>query len=643
MIEFRATGPRKFDETGTAVGGVSRDLDEPGPLESLNLPGDRRLVQPELGAERRRLRLLVGRDGLQRNESAGQSTAFSALDVLHGGHEGGHHLFDVVARRSHKKQRRLFACIMQVYLVVYPSEAIAMRTIFALLAVSIGFVAVAAEPPAVGQTPSAESFPSRLPATRSRLGLGWAFLYGYQGAPAEEFMSEVRKAGGGFGKVYLFWNQIEPEQGHYDWTAVDEFVRQLDSPEEGLVAVFSSSEWASAKPSAMLPPGPAKNLDDYYRFVFDLVSHCKGRVRYWQNDCEPNNPVFWSGTKEQFVAQLKTFYKAVKAADPDALVVAGGYDGLFNPPGMLPMFNQAAGLEFFDYVLKEGRDAFDVFDLRLYADPYTIPGRVDVIRGKMQRLGYEKPIVATEYGGPGFFEFPVNLLYVPLVIVWSQAAAGGEAKSDPAESPIGKLYERMETLAPETQMFMQGCPAALDAKLYRLQCREVAVRNVLALSAGVERTAYWELLTLTMPRDNMMMLMYGKVGMLSYENHKVAKRFPVVDAFARTARALDGVRAVKRIELPSQKSLYYFEIDRGERGPAWVIWDRRNTFSGEDSPAIPVELSWSRGAADAADVLGNAVTVEVRDRQLKLPVSVTPIFIEPRLPDDALRNQTSPK
>ena len=110
-----------------------------------------------------------------------------------------------------------------------------------------------------------------------------------------------------------------------------------------------------------------------------VVAHCKGRVRYWQNDSEPNSPVYWAGTKEEFVSALRVFHKAVKDADPSAAVVAGGYDGLFNPPGMPPIPGQDTGLAFFDYVLKEAGDSWDLFDLRLYLDPYTIARRVDYI------------------------------------------------------------------------------------------------------------------------------------------------------------------------------------------------------------------------------------------------------------------------
>src|ERR1022692_773954 len=101
----------------------------------------------------------------------------------------------------------------------------------------------------------------------------------------------------------------------------------------------------------------AKNPDDYYRFVRAVVAHTKGRVRYWQNDSEPNSPIYWAGTKDQFVQELKLFHKAVKDADPSAVVVAGGYDGLFNPPGTHPIPGQEKGLEFFDTVMRDAADA----------------------------------------------------------------------------------------------------------------------------------------------------------------------------------------------------------------------------------------------------------------------------------------------
>jgi hypothetical protein len=470
----------------------------------------------------------------------------------------------------------------------------------------------------------------------SPLGVAVGFLYGYQGTPAYEFMPELRKLGSGFTKAYFFWNQVEPTKGKYDWTAVDKFVEQLKSPDEGLIAIFSSSEWATKRSSAQLPPSPAKSPDDYYRFVFDLVKHCRGRVRFWQNDAEPNSPIYWSGSKEEFVAQLKIFHRAVKDADPSAVVVVGGYDGLFGPPGTHQFPNQQAGLDFFDYVLKEGRDGFDIFDLRLYGDPYTIAARVQFMREKMLALGYDKPIIATEYGGPNLFEFPENRKYISIVVAWSQAVASATADSatpaGPSKDPVEELYASMGTLAPQTQMFMEGCSPELEAKYQRIQARGIVMRNLFALSAGVQKTVYWDLPRPTLSgaeRFHIMALMYGKIGLLQFKNDELDGRTLSADAFERMANALRGVQRVKRLEIPGKPSVFLFEVTRQERGPVYVLWERRDAFSGEDSPAVAFEFPWTAASATAVDALGQAIPAKVADKALHLDMSLTPIFIEP--------------
>jgi hypothetical protein len=469
----------------------------------------------------------------------------------------------------------------------------------------------------------------------SPFGIAWGFLYGYEGSKPAQFMPQLRGLGAGFTKVYLFWNQIEPHKGQYDWTAVDSFVGQLKSPDEGLIALFSSSLWAVKKPSAMLPPSPATNLDDYYQLVFNLVKHCQRRVRYWQNDCEPNDPIYWSGTKEEFVAELKVFYRAVKDADPAAVVVVGGYDGLFGPPGSgtYQFPTQRASLDFFDYVFAEGRDAFDFFDLRLYADPYTIVARVDYMRQRMHDLGFDKPIICTEYGGPGLFEFPQNLQYVPLISTWMQSVqnpgTNGFSSADQSGSnKISALYAKMSTLAPQTQMFMAGCSPGLEAKHDRIQSRDVVMRNIFAFSAGVQKTLYWDLHNDAQPRDNLMTLMYGKIALMDYEDGAFKKLYPTANAYKIMVKALDGLQAVKRIEVPGRPSIFLFEADRGTRGPAYVVWQQRDAFSGEDSPPVPFAWAWTAKNATATDALGQIVPVQVSDEQLHLDISLTPIFIE---------------
>lgn len=496
----------------------------------------------------------------------------------------------------------------------------------------------------------------------SPFGIAWFFLYGYSGVPAATYLPALRGLGADFTKVYLFWQQIEPERGKFDWTAVDAFANQLNAPEEGLISIFSSSVWATEKHSMMLPPSPARNLDDYYHFVFETVKRCRGRVRYWENDAEPNNPMFWAGTKEQFVAQLKVFHRAVKDADPNAIVIAGGYDGLFIPPGMTPLPGQRsapfpgqeAGLQFFDYVIKEGAGAYDLFDLRLYGDPYTIVPRIDYMRSRMRHFGNETPMICTEYGGPNLFEFPENQKYRALISGWSaqatapaekvksegaapSAPGGAGASSSQAEHAgatardpkhaIAELYQNMSTLPAPTQMFMLGCAPELDAKYQRIQARSIVMRNVLALSGGVTRLLYWDLLDTHGERDDLMTLMYAKIGLLGVADNELKQRTVSADAYQRLATILAGVKQVTRITTARPESLFVFDADCGARGHVYVAWARRDAFTGEDDPPVSGEWSTVLRSAHAVDALGLTIPCTCADGHIRIPLTATPVYV----------------
>src|SRR5262245_3924474 len=219
----------------------------------------------------------------------------------------------------------------------------------------------------------------------ARFGVNWSFYYGYRNNPVT-FMPELRKLGGNFTRIILFWNQLEPTKDRYDWTAVDAFVNQLQSPDEGMILLFTTSTWATRRAGDTIPSSPPKDPQEYYDFVHALVKRCNGKVRYFQLVGEPGSQLFWDGTADELVAHVNLFYKAVKDADPTALVALPGSDGLQD-------------FAFFDKMLDENRGAFDVFDLHLYSDPYTIRSRISYFRERMRHYGYEKPIINTEYHG----------------------------------------------------------------------------------------------------------------------------------------------------------------------------------------------------------------------------------------------------
>lgn len=462
----------------------------------------------------------------------------------------------------------------------------------------------------------------------SPFGANWGYLYGHAGVKTGPFLPGVRNLGGGFSRIIVFWQQIEPQKGQFDWSALDTYVGELNNANEGFITVYSASQWATSIHASIMPAISANNPEDYYRFVFEMVKRYRGRVRYWGNDSEPTNPAFWAGTKEQYVSQLRVFHRAVKDADPDAMVVLGGCDGLFVPPGLkapdgtpvAPTPGQEHCLAFFDFVLREAGDAFDVFDLHLYLDPETIVPRVEYIRERMRANGYEKAILAGEYGGPSFYELADNLKYLDLVMKWS-------AKPDPSiGQAIAKLYEQMASLSPQTQMFMQGCAPELEAKYRRIQSRTIVMQNLYILSAGIKRSLYWQYSPATNERDDIMGLMFSKFGLMEKVGSEVRPSSSAATYRLMTS-VLEGVVAVKRVPVPDHPTIVLFEVDRGPRGIAFVVWERRDKFSGEDTAPIEVSLPSKWAQVDATDALGALVQAKTQSGKLIVSVGATPVYL----------------
>ncbi|MFK0261824.1 hypothetical protein ACIQU1_10865 [Streptomyces angustmyceticus] len=482
-----------------------------------------------------------------------------------------------------------------------------------------------------------------------RLGIVRGISYGLFGTP-DSFVPAMRKLGGTLVRVYVYWGQVEPEPGRYDWTVVDAILGQLDPADEVWVTVCSSSPWATRHPSGFLPSSPARDPRQYERFVGDLVGRCRGRVHYWQCNNEPSNTgLLWAGTAPDYVEQLTAFHRRVRAADPAARVVLGGcgYDVLAAPA-------DGPARQFFDHVLAHGRDAFDLFSVHLYGDPHDIPEQVETVRRMMRRHGYERPVVAGEYNGPTLFEFPDAQAAFQQTMMAAFAESGRDTpKTRPAEaaadavstataSPdeasheppdraaMRMLYAGAAQLPPQLRMFMEDCPPELAAKRDRINCRQLVTRNILALAAGVTRTACWNLAP-EIPgyrdRLNMMGFLFGRLALMDYEGTALTRRHPSADTFALLTACLDGTTQVRRLAADARPEVYAFEVTRTGRGPLHVLWTAGDTFTGEDEPATPVDWPWPHATVHALDAFGSRVPVEPDGATVRLHASVTPLFL----------------
>jgi hypothetical protein len=205
----------------------------------------------------------------------------------------------------------------------------------------------------------------------------------------------------------------------------------------------------------------------------------------------------------------------------------------------------------------------------------------------------------------------------------------------PERRAMKTLYARMPELPPPLQMLMAGCPAELEDRRHRINCREIITRNVLALSTGVRRTVCWRLAPEIADYEDpftMMELLQGKLLLLRHDDEgRLTRRQPAAEAFLMLAEHLDGARAVTRVELESHPDVCAFAVERPERPALAILWKDGDVFSGEDEPPTVVQWPWPGDHADAIDALGAHHTVE-RHNDGHLPVSITPLILVPTTP-----------
>jgi len=484
------------------------------------------------------------------------------------------------------------------------------------------------------------------PGSDAALGVVRGISYGLF-RPPDPFVAQARALGATLVRVYLYWSQIEPEPDRWTFDVVDHFLGQLDGSETVWITVVCSSPWATRQPASFLPPSPARDPERYRRFVSNLVQHCARQVRYWQCDNEPANVgLTWMGTAEDYLAQLRIIYQAVKQADPSASVVLGGATY-----GLPPSASDAPERRFFDILLRGGGEVFDLFDLHLYGPPERIGADVEAVRALMRAHGYEKPVVIGEYGGPIPDSFPAAEAAIAQAMATAAAAAGPEddarataTGSAPASGPdaimrraVADLYYRRASLPPELQMFLSECPPELEAKRDRIACREIVTRNVLALAAGVRVTACWKLApevgNYADPKS-VMELLYGKLLLMDYAGDQIGARRPAAATFAILADQLRGLEAVTRLESAAHPRVVLHEVRRHQRPPLLVAWRTGDAFSGEDEPASSFSWFWPpahgpAGRLAAVDAFGRACPAEIRDGKLWVGLGITPIFIAP--------------
>jgi hypothetical protein len=159
-----------------------------------------------------------------------------------------------------------------------------------------------------------------------------AFLW-WRPEVAQRDLELIRDAGFNWVKQSFAWREIEGTgKGQFDWSISDRIVDQVESVGDLHVIARLDSEptWASGQEypnDQNVTMGPPRNLQDYADFCGAVASRYRGRIAAYQVWNEPNLKREWGDAAPDpagYVDLLEACYRAIKTADPSALVISAG-------------------------------------------------------------------------------------------------------------------------------------------------------------------------------------------------------------------------------------------------------------------------------------------------------------------------------
>ncbi len=213
----------------------------------------------------------------------------------------------------------------------------------------------------------------------------------------EPLFDKMKDAGVQWLRTDFVWGKIVPTYGKYNFKVYDEIVDSLAGRGIKVLGILTE---ARAGMSA------TKNQDKWIEYIKATVSHFKGRVKYWEviNEHDIHEPYKYDGGAELYGKNLKAAYKAIKEANPDAVVLYGG-------------LASSTVKSYFDKTLKvAGNSSYDIMNFHTYPAPGPTEIRqkkcLDNLRAVMRANGGEKPIWLTEIGSstPPYSDVSLTIL-----------------------------------------------------------------------------------------------------------------------------------------------------------------------------------------------------------------------------------------
>lgn len=182
------------------------------------------------------------------------------------------------------------------------------------------------------QAAPAAPAPAAPPAAPARNTGRKGFGYGIQAdlitdGNHQRIFGAINDLGFNWVKQQVEWKRYEPSKGQYDWAPLDRIIDAAGAANINvLFSVVKAPAWA--RPAGDTDEGPPSNPADYADFVGKLAERYRGRLGAIEVWNEQNLYYEWGGrghklSASRYVQILAAAYNAIKAADPNIVVVSG--------------------------------------------------------------------------------------------------------------------------------------------------------------------------------------------------------------------------------------------------------------------------------------------------------------------------------
>ena len=248
-------------------------------------------------------------------------------------------------------------------------------------------------------------------------------------------LTELRNLGVTDLRIAVPWVYIEPAAGTYDWTKMDALVDTATALGFTLTgAVTATPTWAG------IPLAGAPDPDTYAAFAGSVAARYGSQIDAYEVWNEPNGVIFYAPVNPAgYTRMLQAAYSAIKAANPDATVLAGtlGATGTVNgitlsPQQFLAQMYEAGAAGYFDALSYHPYH----YTLPFSAGAGTANAPLDQVKALYDLMvangDGDKKIWATEYGtattpGWGVTQAEQAALLRDFLTAWSRLAYTGPA------------------------------------------------------------------------------------------------------------------------------------------------------------------------------------------------------------------------